>query len=77
MCLAIPARVLSIDGAMAKVEVGGVTKAASLHLLEDVAPGDYVILHAGFALSRLNEDEARETLRLLERMGRLEPGTPG
>jgi len=77
MCLAIPAKVLSIDGAMARVEVGGVTKTASLHLLEGVEPGDYVILHAGFALSRLKEDEARETLRLLEQMGELEPGTLG
>jgi len=77
MCLAIPAKVISVVGAMAKVEVGGVTKTASLHLLEDVSPGDYVILHAGFALSRLKEDEAQETLRLLEQMGELEPGTLG
>ena len=77
MCLAIPAKVLSIDGAMATVEVGGITKTASLHLLDNVDPGDYVIIHAGFALSRLKEDEAQETLRLLEQMGGLQPGDLG
>lgn len=77
MCLAIPARVVSVDGPLAKVEVGGVSRVASIHLLDDVKPGDYIVMHAGFALSRLDEAEARETLRLLEQMGELEPGTLG
>ena len=77
MCLAIPAKVISIDGPLAKVELGGVTKTASIHLLDEVHPGDYVIIHAGFALSRLNEDEAQVTLRLLEQMGGLEAGDLG
>ena len=77
MCLAIPVRVVSVDGPLAKVEVGGVSRVASIHLLDDVKPGDYIVLHAGFALSRLDETEARETLRLLEQMGALKPGTRG
>lgn len=79
MCLAIPARVTSLDGAMATVNVAGVTRSASTHLLEDVRVGDYLLIHAGFALSRLNEEEAQETLRLLEQMGELEEGalSPG
>lgn len=77
MCLAIPAKVVALDGPLATVEIGGVRKSASVHLLDDVHLGDYVILHAGFALSRLHEGEAQETLRLLEQMGGLEPGTLG
>ncbi len=77
MCLAIPARVTALDGALATVELAGVTKVASTHLLDDVRVGDYLLIHAGFALSRLDEAEARETLRLLEQMGELEPGTLG
>ena len=77
MCLAIPAKVVALNGPLATVEIGGVRKSASVHLLDDVRLGDYVILHAGFALSRLQEDEARETLRLLEQMGGLESGALG
>ncbi|MBI3993720.1 MAG: HypC/HybG/HupF family hydrogenase formation chaperone [Candidatus Lambdaproteobacteria bacterium] len=77
MCLAIPARVAALDGAMATVEVAGVTKRASIHLLDGVSVGDYLIIHAGFALSKLDEAEARETLRLLEQMGELEIGALG
>jgi len=77
MCLAIPAKVVALDGPLATVEIGGVRKSASVHLLDDVRLGDYVIMHAGFALSRLQEDEAQETLRLLEQMGGLDAGTLG
>jgi hydrogenase expression/formation protein HypC len=66
-----------VDGPLAQVEVGGVSKIASVHLLDDVKPGDYIVMHAGFALSRLDEAEAHETLRLLEQMGELAPGTLG
>ena len=77
MCLAIPAKVVALDGPLATVEIGGVRKSASVHLLDGVSVGDYVILHAGFALSRLQEGEAQETLRLLEQMGGLETGALG
>jgi len=74
MCLAIPVRVRSINGAMAEVEVAGVVRTASIHLVEDVKVGDYLLLHAGFALSKIDEREAQETLRLLQEMNELGAG---
>ena len=65
MCLAVPmrvGRVLADD--LAVVEIGGVRKTVSLALVDGVAEGDYVIVHVGFALTRLNADEARKTLDL-------------
>lgn len=68
MCLAVPARIVKIDGSIADLEIGGVIKRASLDLVEEVKVGDYVILHAGFAIQKLDEREAKETLRLLSQM---------
>ncbi len=65
MCLAIPARITHIENEMATIDVDGVQRQASLLLLPDVAAGDYVIVHAGFAISKLDEAAAQETLRLL------------
>jgi len=64
MCLAIPARVTSINGSMATVDLGGVSRQASLLLLPEVKVGDYVLIHAGFAIQTIDEAEAQETLRL-------------
>ncbi len=66
MCLAVPAKVISITDRMALVAVEGVEYPASLALLEGVRPGDYVMVHAGFAISLVEPDEAAETLRLLK-----------
>ena len=68
MCLAIPARVTKIDGAMATVDVGGVTRSASLMLLTDTIVGDYVIVHAGFAIHKVDPEEAQESLKLLREL---------
>jgi hydrogenase expression/formation protein HypC len=65
MCLAIPSRVVRIDGQMATIDVAGVQRQAGVMLLEDVQVGDYVIVHAGFAITRLDAEAARETLKLL------------
>ncbi|MEI6888222.1 MAG: HypC/HybG/HupF family hydrogenase formation chaperone [Bacteroidales bacterium] len=65
MCLAIPAKVLSVEGASALVSIEDVEYKASLLLLDDVQPGDYVMLHAGFAIEKVDAEEAAETLRLL------------
>ena len=62
MCLSIPALVESIDGEMAIVTVGGVQYNASLQIVDDVGVGDYVLLHTGFAIQKLSEEEAMETL---------------
>ncbi len=64
MCLSIPARVDSIEDDMAMVNVGGVTYRASLQLLDDVAVGDYILLHTGFAIQKISPEEAEETLRV-------------
>jgi hydrogenase expression/formation protein HypC len=77
MCLAIPARVIEIDDAeTALIDVGGVRKRISLSLVEDVVPGDYVIVHVGFALARLDPEEAERTLALFAEAGLAEAPAP-
>ena len=67
MCLGIPAKVVEIDDSqMGKVDYLGTKVRANLSLLDDPKIGDWVILHAGFAISRLDEEEAAETLQLLK-----------
>lgn len=68
MCLAVPARIVHIEEQMATVEIGGVSRQASLALLPDAGAGDYVLIHAGFAISLVDEKEAEETLRLFEEL---------
>jgi hydrogenase expression/formation protein HypC len=65
MCLAIPSKITKIQNNMATIDVEGVQREASLLLLEDARVGDYVIVHAGFAIQRLDEAAAQETLDLL------------
>ena len=65
MCLAIPALVKSIDGYQAEVDIEGVTRRISIQLTPEVRVGDYVLLHTGYAISVIDEDEAKETLKLL------------
>ena len=68
MCLAIPMKVVEIDGPVAQVEEGGVRREARVDLIDGVKVGDYVIVHAGVAIDRLDPEEARETLKLFEEM---------
>jgi hydrogenase expression/formation protein HypC len=68
MCLSVPAKVLSVDGDMAEVSVGGAVFRAGVQMVEDVRPGEYILLHAGFAIGRMNEEEALETIRILDEM---------
>jgi len=68
MCLAIPMKVVEIEGPIARVEEAGVRRQARVDLVEGVKVGDYVIVHAGIAIERLEPEEARETLRLFEEM---------
>lgn len=65
MCLSIPVKIISIDGEMAEVSAGGTLFKAGLQMIENPSPGEYVLLHAGFAIQRISEEEALETLRLL------------
>lgn len=68
MCLAVPARVVEVQDGLATVEVEGVRRQASLLMLEEAGVGDYVIVHAGFAIQKLDEGEALKTLELLREM---------
>jgi hydrogenase expression/formation protein HypC len=71
MCLAIPAKVVQkLENDQALVEVGGVRNQISLLLVEDVTVGDYVIVHVGFAIARLNAEEAAKTLALFDEIAR-------
>jgi len=68
MCLAVPAKVIEINDLSARVDVEGNVREANLALLEDVKVGDYVMLHAGFGISKYDPEEAKKTLRLLREM---------
>ena len=62
MCLAIPSKIIKIENSVGIIDVDGVTREASLLLLDDVEVGDYVIVHAGFAINKIDEVAALETL---------------
>ncbi len=70
MCLAIPTKIVEIKGNQGKVDVGGALVSVGLDLIDDIKPGDYVIVHAGFALSRLDKDEALKRLELFRELAR-------
>jgi hydrogenase expression/formation protein HypC len=72
MCLAVPVKVISIEGSEAEVEIGGVTRRVSIMLTPEAKVGDYVLLHTGYAINVINEAEAQETLKMLEEMARLD-----
>jgi hydrogenase expression/formation protein HypC len=75
MCLAIPMRVISIDGDTIVAEIDGVKREASLMIIgEEIGVGDYVVVHAGFVISRMDEKEAQITLGLMKEM-KSEPET--
>lgn len=71
MCLAVPARITEINGHRAKVDMAGVMYEASVMMLPDARVGDYVIVHAGFAIEKLDEEEALRTLELFKMMDSL------
>ena len=75
MCLGIPGKILQVYESqglrMAKVQFGGIIREACLQYVPEAQTGDYVVVHVGFAISKLNEEEAARTYRLLEEMGQL------
>jgi hydrogenase expression/formation protein HypC len=68
MCLGIPGRVIEIEKNVAKVEVGGLLRDISIELCPEVSVGEYVLIHTGFAIQKVDEQEAEETLELLRKM---------
>jgi len=71
MCLAVPMKVIEISANQARAEVGGVIYRANLDLLSDVRIGDYIIVHAGFAIEKLDEETARENLAIWQEIATL------
>ena len=76
MCLAIPSKIISIKDNVATVDVDGVQREASLMLLKDPKVGDYVIVHAGFAINKINEQHAQESLKLMREAASIIFGDP-
>ena len=72
MCLAVPAKVVSITGQIAQVELGGLTRQANIILVPGLQLGDFVLLHAGFAIQTLDEADARETMKLLAEIAQID-----
>ncbi len=68
MCLAIPMKVIKIRNTDGTVELGGVEREVNLQLVEDVAVGDYILVHAGFAIQKVDKEEAEKTLSFLRQM---------
>lgn len=65
MCLAVPGKIKKINGRLAEVDFAGVSREAALDLVTDAGVGDYILVHAGYAIQKMDEAEAEETLRLL------------
>lgn len=68
MCLAVPAKILEINDGIAKTNMNGVIVHASIELLENPKPGDYILVHTGIAIETLNEEEALDTLRIIDQL---------
>ncbi len=71
MCLAVPAKVESIDGEYAEVDFGGVRKRVCVTMLPGLQVGEYVIVHTGYAIERLDHEEAKKTLALFDEMAKM------
>jgi len=65
MCWAVPARLIEIDGDIGKIELPGTVREVGLQLIDDPQVGDYVLVHAGFAIQKVDQKEAEETIRFL------------
>ena len=76
MCLAVPGKIVSVEeigpSRVGKVQFGGITRDAFLDFVPEAVTGDYVLVHVGFAISKVDEDEAARTYEILEQMGMLE-----
>ncbi len=72
MCLAVPAKIVSIDGNEGEVEMAGVRRRIGLHLVPEARVGDYVLVHTGFAINVLDPSEAEESLKLFRELDELE-----
>jgi hydrogenase expression/formation protein HypC len=75
MCLAIPGKVLSVEEGLsriARIQFGGITRVANLDFVPEAGIGDYVLVHVGFAISKIDEEEAQKTLEALQSLANLQ-----
>ena len=72
MCLGIPGKVIKIEKNVAKVDVGGMLRDVSLDLCPDVSIGEYVLIHTGFAIQKVDEEEAKETMEFLKQLAEVQ-----
>ena len=73
MCLAVPAEIVEIrEDDLALMDIGGAKREVNVSLVDDVSAGDYVLVHAGFAIEKVDEAEARKTMELIEELARLD-----
>ena len=72
MCLSIPAKIVKLEGRVATVDVMGNQREADLTLVDDATIGDYVLLHAGFAIEKMTAEDAAESLRIWEELGNVD-----
>lgn len=75
MCLGIPAKILRIENEMADADINGATVRIGLQLIDNIREGDYVLIHTGYALEKLSEEEALKTLELIRELGNDDPQT--
>jgi hydrogenase expression/formation protein HypC len=68
MCLSVPAKVVEVSNNMGRVEIGGTVREISMDLCPEACIGDYVLIHAGFAIQQLDQEEAEETIQLLKQL---------
>jgi len=68
MCLAIPAKIIKIEGNLAQVDMAGVKREADIRMVKDAKVGEYVLIHAGFAIEKMVKKDAEETLKLFREM---------
>ena len=73
MCLGVPARVIRVDNDQALVTIGEIEYQANIGLLEEVRPGDFILLHAGFGIEKVDPEEAEETIRLIREIEKYNP----
>lgn len=76
MCLGIPAKIIRIDGEYADANINGANIRIGIQLLEDVRQGDYVLVHTGYALEKLSEKEALETIETIRQLEEFDPDKP-
>lgn len=72
MCLSVPAKIVSIENEMAQVSIGGTIITTGLQLIENPQINEWVLVHSGFAIEKISEEDAAETLKLLEELGEIE-----